>query len=86
MVWDTGPGQAAGGAPMVTATAQEEWRSSSVGMGVVENTAVRENFGEKRWRVAARRVELCSFGKYFGEKNPCVTSSKVHVSCLVEWE
>lgn len=33
MDWDSGAGQAAGRAPMVTATAQEEWRNSGVGCG-----------------------------------------------------
>lgn len=49
MDWDAGAGQASGKAQMVTATAQEEWRSSGVGMGLEENTVVRANFGEKRW-------------------------------------
>lgn len=54
-------------APTVTATAQGEWRSSGVAMGVVENTAVRANFREKRGRVTAGRVQF-SLGDILEER------------------
>lgn len=69
MDWDSGAGQAAGRAPMVTATAQEEWRSSGVGCGVEKNTEMRANFGAKRWRVTLGKLWLCFFGEYAREKN-----------------
>lgn len=80
MIWDTGPGPRAEGAPMVTGRV-EKLRCGGGG----EHSSESKLWG-KRWRVTAGRVERCFFGESSGEKNQGVTLSKVHISCLVERE